>query len=105
MIAPLYGSLPVVHDTGGIHDTISHIDVENSRGNGFVFGTYNANGLRWAINEAMHFYKRPVHERNAQIERIMRESAETFTHAVTARRYIELYERMLQRPLISASPY
>ncbi len=27
MIAPIYGSLPVAHDTGGIHDTITHLDV------------------------------------------------------------------------------
>ncbi|MFC1875870.1 glycogen synthase [Thermodesulfobacteriota bacterium] len=105
MIAPLYGSLPVVHDTGGIHDTISHIDVKKSLGNGFVFETYDANGLWWAINEAMRFYRRPADEKNVQVERIMQESAETFTHAVTARRYIELYERMLQRPLVSVSPY
>ncbi len=105
MIAPLYGSLPVAHDTGGIHDTISHLDVANNIGNGFVFETYDANGLWWAINEAMHFYRRPVDEKRAQIERIMQESARTFTHTVTARRYIDLYERMLQRPLVSASPY
>jgi starch synthase/alpha-amylase len=105
MIAPLYGSLPVVHDTGGIHDTICHIDVENSFGNGFVFETYDADGLWWAINEAMRFYRRPVHEKEAQVDRIMQESAGNFTHAVTARRYIELYERMLQRPLVTASPY
>jgi hypothetical protein len=30
----------------------------------------------------------------------MLQSRETFTHAVTARRYIELYEKMLERPLI-----
>jgi hypothetical protein len=30
----------------------------------------------------------------------MKESAETFTHAHTARKYIALYERMLERPLI-----
>jgi hypothetical protein len=30
----------------------------------------------------------------------MNESAATFTHANTARQYIELYEKMLQRPLI-----
>ena len=35
-----------------------------------------------------------------QIKRIMKESASTFTHANTARQYIELYEKMLQRPLI-----
>jgi hypothetical protein len=31
----------------------------------------------------------------------MAESAKTFTHAVTARKYINLYERMLERPLVS----
>jgi hypothetical protein len=31
----------------------------------------------------------------------MREAAETFTHANTARQYIALYERMLHRPLIT----
>jgi starch synthase len=25
MIAPIYGALPVAHDTGGIHDTITHL--------------------------------------------------------------------------------
>jgi hypothetical protein len=30
----------------------------------------------------------------------MKESADTFTHARTAREYIALYERMLERPLI-----
>jgi starch synthase len=105
MIAPIYGSLPVVHDTGGIHDTICHLDVENSQGNGFVFETYDAGGLWWAITEAMHFYRRPVDEKKTQVERIMQESSRTFTHAVTARSYIELYERMLQRPLVSAAPY
>jgi len=105
MIAPIYGALPVVHDTGGIHDTIRHLDMERGIGNGFVFETYDAQGLWWAISEAIHFYRQPVETKRQQIERIMRECTGTFNHDVTARHYIELYERMLQRPLISASPY
>ncbi len=35
MIGPIYGSLPVVHDTGGIHDTVGHLDVNSNTGNGF----------------------------------------------------------------------
>jgi len=31
----------------------------------------------------------------------MAESAETFNHSVTARHYIDLYEKMLRRPLIN----
>jgi starch synthase/alpha-amylase len=105
MIASIYGTLAVAHDTGGIHDTISHLRVEESKGNGFLFETYDANGLWWAISEAMKFYRLPTDVKQPQIKRIMEESIDAFTHDVTARQYIKLYERMLQRPLVSASPY
>ena len=100
MIAPLYGALPVAHDTGGIHDTITHIDVNKNTGNGFLFETFDANGLFWAIEQAMIFYNLPQKAKAKQIKRIMVESRETFTHANTARQYIKLYEKMLERPLV-----
>jgi starch synthase/alpha-amylase len=100
MIAPLYGTLPVAHDTGGIHDTITHLDVDKNAGNGFLFETYDADGLFWAIEQAMEFYNLPQKVKTKQIKRIMTESQVTFTHANTARQYIKLYEKMLQRPLV-----
>jgi starch synthase/alpha-amylase len=100
MIAPLYGALPVVHNTGGIHDTITHLNVDQNTGNGFRFDYFDSHGLFWAIEQAMAFHRLPESVRRNQIRRIMRDSQRTFTHAVTARRYIELYERMLERPLI-----
>ena len=100
MIAPLYGTLPVAHDTGGIHDTITHLDVKKNTGNGFLFETFDANGLFWAIEQAMIFYNLPQKAKAKQIKRIMLESRETFTHANTARQYIKLYEKMLERPLV-----
>jgi starch synthase/alpha-amylase len=102
MIAPLYGALPVAHDTGGIHDTVEPLDVVRGSGNGFLFQVYDAQGLFWAIDQAMVFYGRPAQLKAAQISRIMSEAAARFTHAATARRYIDLYEKMLQRPLVVA---
>jgi len=101
MIAPIYGTLPAAHDTGGIHDTITHLDVDKNAGNGFLFETFDANGLFWAIEQAMIFYNLPRNVKAKQIERIMTESDATFTHANTARRYIKLYEKMLKRPLVN----
>jgi len=101
MIAPIYGALPVAHDTGGIHDTVTHLNVAENTGNGFLFKNFDANGLHWAIEQAMSFYQLPPKTKAAQIERIMKESAVTYTHDNTARKYIELYEKMLQRPLIN----
>ena len=100
MIGPIYGSLPVAHDTGGIHDTITHMDVANNRGNGFLFKDFDSNGLSWAIDEAIQFYNFNDSIKKSQIERIMTQSVTTFSHGVTARQYINLYERMLARPLI-----
>jgi len=100
MIAPIYGSLPVAHDTGGIHDTIAHLNVAAGTGNGLLFAFYDTGGLWWAIAEAMAFYRLPAKVKQAQIQRIMEQSAAAFTHDATARCYIDLYEKMLERPLI-----
>jgi len=101
MIGPIYGSLPVAHDTGGIHDTVIHIDCDRKIGNGFLFKNHDSHGLFWAINEAMRFYDRPPNIKAANIRRIMKESLQNFNHSVTASHYINLYERMLKRPLVN----
>jgi starch synthase/alpha-amylase len=100
MIAPIYGTLPVARDTGGIQDTISHLDMAQNKGNGFLFKNFDSSSLLWAIEQAMDFYNLPKTTKAKQIRRIMQESAAAFTHANTARQYIALYEKMLKRPLI-----
>ncbi len=100
MISCKYGSLPVARDTGGIHDTVSPLDTERHAGNGFLFRDYDAQALEWGIDQAMAFHARPENVRQGEIARIMTESATRFTHAVTARRYLDLYETMLDRPMV-----
>ncbi len=101
MIAPIYGSLPVAHKTGGIKDTILHMDVENNKGNGFLFEFYDSKGFFWAIDQAINFFNLPYEIKGPQIKRVMEEAKETFNYSVTAGQYINLYEQMLQRPLIN----
>ncbi len=101
MIGPLYGTLPVVYDTGGLHDTVIPMDVDGHKGNGFLFKNYDTNGLFWAIKEAMRFYNLPKEVKNRQIERVMMQSTVEFNHHITAQHYIDLYEKMLRRPLIN----
>ncbi|MGD8769027.1 MAG: glycogen/starch synthase [Desulfobacterales bacterium] len=100
MIGAIYGALPVAHDTGGIHDTVAHLDVDNNTGNGFLFNTFDPGGLSWAIDQAMQFYRLPAKEKQKQVKRIMMQGAAAFNHKVTAQNYINLYEKMLQRPLV-----
>jgi ADP-glucose type glycogen/starch synthase len=100
MTAPIYGSLPVVHSTGGLYDTVRPLDVEASTGNGFLFDHYAADALRWGMDRAMDFHALPAAIRQREISRIMRESLEEFNHAEVAKNYIAIYEAMLTRPLV-----
>jgi len=100
MIGMQYGSIPIAYNTGGLHDTIQYLDIEKNTGNGFLFEVHDANGLFWAIDQAMHFYNLSLQLKEKCIERIMKQSAEMLNHAATARQYIALYEKMLQRPLV-----
>jgi len=100
MIGSIYGALPIVHDTGGLHDTVETLDITGNVGNGFLFQPFESRELLEAIDQAMTFYRMPVPVKERQIERIMRQSAETFNDTVTAQEYIHLYEKMLKRPVI-----
>jgi starch synthase len=102
MIGAIYGSLPIVNDTGGLHDTIEQLDIQNDTGNGFVFNVYNSEGLNWAIEKAVEFYKLEDSVKNPHIKRIMEQAASRFNHSVTAQQYIDVYEKMLQRPLLKS---
>lgn len=100
MTAPIYGTLPVVHATGGLYDTIRQLDLAASTGNGFRFDHYGADSLRWAVDRAMEFHALPAEIKDPQIARIMRESLVEFNHEEVAKQYIRIYEQMLARPLV-----
>ena len=100
MIAPKYGCLPLVHNTGGLHDTVEMLDVNMHRGNGFIFNDYDAHALSWAFDRAMDFYRLDPAVREREIKRIMDEAERRFNHDVTAQAYIRIYEEMLQCPLV-----
>ena len=100
MQAPIYGSLAIAHNTGGLHDTVEPLDWNVGCGNGFVFDHYDSNGLFWAMDRAMEFYRQSAEIKNREISRIMAESLRRFNHEACAKEYINLYEKMLDRPLV-----
>lgn len=102
MIGPIYGSLPVCHDTGGIHDTVSHLNISKESGNGFLFSFYDNEGLLWAISEAIAFYSLPTEVRAKHVSRIMCDGKNRFNHKVCAQSYIDIYQKMLKRDLITS---
>lgn len=99
MVGLRYGSLPIVHHTGGLRDTVRHLDADGQTGNGFAFENHDAQGLRWALDQAVRFYVRPVEERSRQIGRIMEESLREFSPDSVVDAYVDLYEGLVERGL------
>ena len=100
MVGGIYGTLPIVHDTGGLHDTIHQLDHENNTGNGFLFNAHDATGFKWAVDQAMDFHFLDPDIKEVQINRIMIDSVLEFNHSRCAEEYINLYEKMLKRPFL-----
>jgi glycogen synthase len=48
-----YGTVPVVHRTGGLADTVSPWDPRSGRGTGFAFERFDERGLAWALSRAL----------------------------------------------------
>lgn len=99
MIGLIYGSLPIARDTGGIHDTVSPLDIGKNSGSGFLFEHFDGNALSWAIDQAMIFYNLPAATKRKQIARIMTRSVRQFCCTITAKKYKDIYENMLAQPM------
>lgn len=84
-----YGTVPITRTTGGLVDTVKHFNGETGEGNGFQFQDYNAEGLMWAINEALTVYFGNKENWNKVVMNAM---TTRFTWEDSAKKYIEIYE-------------
>jgi glycogen synthase len=103
-IAQRYGALPVGYDAGGTRDAVTHLDAGSNSGNGFVFRHFDAEGLMWAVGEAMAFFSLSPAARARQVQRIMTEALSGPDACDTAQHYVDLYGRMLNRPMTLPKP-
>jgi ADP-glucose type glycogen/starch synthase len=95
-----YGTLPIVRATGGLKDSVQHLNITAETGNGFVFNDFLPDALWWACQEAMRFYRCPVNLRERIIRRVMKEGMEHFNLEKTTLQYVRIYERLLGEKLI-----
>ncbi len=66
MIAMRYGTLPIVHEVGGLRDTVQSYNEYTGEGNGFSFGEYSGGMLLEAVRYALECYDE--HEKYEQIQ-------------------------------------
>jgi starch synthase len=59
MYALKYGTVPIVHATGGLRDTIVPFNVKTCKGNGFRFGPYKSASFLRAVRAATKLFNNP----------------------------------------------
>ena len=92
MNAMRYGTVPVVHATGGLKDTVPPCDENGEGGLGFTFQSYNADDFFAAIKRALDLYN---NNREAFQALQQKEMETDFSWDVPAGRYMELFRNML----------
>ena len=94
MNAMRYGTIPVVHATGGLKDTVPPADANGEGGLGFTFQSYNADDFMASLKCALNLYNN-----NRENFRALQRTAmqQDFSWNVPAGRYMELFNRMLGR--------
>ncbi len=92
MNAMRYGTVPVVHATGGLKDTVPPCNEQGEDGLGFTFQSYNADDFFAAILRALNLYN---NDREAFRALQHREMSQDFSWNVPAGKYMALFQKML----------
>ena len=94
MNAMRYGTVPVVHATGGLKDTVPGCDENGKGGLGFTFQSYNGDDFLAAVKRALHLY----HEDREGFQALQHtDMSQDFSWDVPASRYMALFNRMLEQ--------
>jgi starch synthase len=94
LIALRYGTLPIVHATGGLADTVTDLYADPAHGNGISFNDYDLWALQNALDRAIETYR----DRDRWPELVQRAMAYDSRWQTSARAYIELYRHTFSLP-------
>lgn len=86
MIAMIFGTIPIVHKTGGLKDSVKE------GYNGFQFDTYSSEALERKIGEAMNMWK---NNKTMYKKMVSNALATDFSWDKNAKEYFSLYQKLL----------
>ncbi|HEY7974692.1 MAG TPA: hypothetical protein VID72_05065, partial [Ktedonobacterales bacterium] len=102
MLAMRYGSIPIVHGTGGLADTVQDFDPVADTGNGFSFDRYDHYQLFAAAVRALQTYR----FRETWHQLMIRAMLADNSWDASAEQYVALYRRAqeLHRVFLARPP-
>jgi len=86
-----YGTIPIVHGTGGLLDTVKDFNPETGKGYGFVFHEYSPEAALEKIEQAIKFFGDRAIWRKI-VDSAMRVN---FSWQTTAENYLKLYDKIM----------
>ena len=98
LISLRYGSVPIVHSVGGLHDTVTDFSYRNDTGNGFSFSEYAPQDLLMGLARAIEVYQNATAWRRLTV----RGMGQSFSWELPAGKYVDLYNRVLDLRSIEA---
>lgn len=91
LIAMRYGTPPIVHETGGLYDSVAPYNKFTSEGTGFTFTNFTVSDLFGALERADECYR----DKKAYSKLVRRAMAEKFGWEASAQEYKKLYETLI----------
>ncbi len=91
MVALRYGTIPIVRETGGLRDSVT--DSGDGEGNGFVFSSYNAHDMLYAIKRAVAGYE----DKKGWPILVKRAMDSDNSWGKSANDYIKMYKEILKK--------
>jgi starch synthase len=91
LISLRYGTIPIVHETGGLAETITDFDPRTGRGNGFVFKNYTREEFLVALVRALENFK---YEKVWE-HLVWQAMKQSFSWGIPAKKYIALFRKAL----------
>ncbi len=91
MISYKYATVPIVHHTGGLADTVIDVDCG---GGGFEFSCYSAEDLLKSLERAFNLFK----NKQRWQEVLKKIVTYNFSWEVSAKHYLDVYKRLINCP-------
>ena len=91
MMAMRYGTLPLVHEVGGLRDTVQAYNVLDGSGTGFSFNNLSGYWLNWAVDQALTVY---THDKDAWYGLQREAMNRDFSWDTASQHYADLYESL-----------
>ena len=102
MMAMRYGTVPIVHETGGLKDSVRQYRSFDGLGDGFSFSPYQSRELWLAINQALKIYFANKEVFNTIRRRCMEKD---FSWDKSAQRYMRMYSEIIDEQPGDVLPY